>query len=114
MTDPTTHLAERIEAAIGLNVDCGGAEGVYRLRDLVMAEVQPVLDRLAEYESAICWETTCLSCSRMLDACREADERAEKAEAELAEALPKPTCICGGQGIAHLFAEQHDPIGETP
>lgn len=33
-----------IEAAIGLNVDCGGAEGVYRVRDAVLAAVLPHLE----------------------------------------------------------------------
>ncbi len=48
-------------------------------------DLRAVLAELLEYRNAITWETSCLSCSRMLDACRTADERAEKAEAELAE-----------------------------
>jgi hypothetical protein len=46
-------------------------------------DLRAVLAELLEYRNAITWETNCLSCSRMLDACRTADERAEKAEAEL-------------------------------
>lgn len=38
-------LATRVEAAIGLTQDCGGAEGVYRVRDAVMREVQVELAR---------------------------------------------------------------------
>lgn len=33
-----------IEAAIGLNVDCGGAQGVYRARDAVLEAVLPHLE----------------------------------------------------------------------
>lgn len=39
-----------------------------------------------DYENRITWETTCAGCARVLDACRAADERAEKAEAERDEA----------------------------
>lgn len=42
----TGDLRELVEAAIGLNVDCGGVEGVHRVRDAVMAVVQPELDQL--------------------------------------------------------------------
>lgn len=34
-------LKQDIECAIGLNVDCGGAEGVHRVRDAVLAAVLP-------------------------------------------------------------------------
>lgn len=33
-----------IECAIGLNQDCGGAEGVYALRDAVFAAVWPHME----------------------------------------------------------------------
>jgi hypothetical protein len=35
------------------------------------------------YEEAITWETSCLSCAPLLTTCRAAEERAERAEAEL-------------------------------
>lgn len=38
-------LATRVETTIGLMQNCGGADGVYALRDAVMAEVQPEIDR---------------------------------------------------------------------
>lgn len=34
-------LKEDIECAIGLNVDCGGTEGVHKVRDAVLAAVLP-------------------------------------------------------------------------
>ena len=37
-------LSAAVEAAIGLNVDCGGASGVYRVRDAVLEAIQPHLD----------------------------------------------------------------------
>jgi hypothetical protein len=37
-------LKDDIEVAIGLNVDCGGAEGVYKVRDAVLAAVLPHLE----------------------------------------------------------------------
>ncbi len=50
----TAPLATRVETHIGLNTNCGGTEGVYRLRDLIMGEVQPELDRLtAERDEAL-------------------------------------------------------------
>lgn len=33
-----------VECAIGLNVDCGGAAGVYRVRDAVLKAIAPHLD----------------------------------------------------------------------
>jgi hypothetical protein len=42
MTDQP--LADAIECAIGLNTDCGGTEGVHRVRDAVLAAVQPYVD----------------------------------------------------------------------
>ncbi|MCX5374174.1 hypothetical protein OG613_08095 [Streptomyces sp. NBC_00015] len=43
MSEPDwkTELRAAVEAAIGLNVDCGGAAGVYRVRDAVMEAIQP-------------------------------------------------------------------------
>ncbi|KOU30190.1 hypothetical protein ADK53_28645 [Streptomyces sp. WM6373] len=35
--DPRTEYVVAVEAAIGLNVDCGGIEGVHRVRDAVLA-----------------------------------------------------------------------------
>ncbi|KOV07491.1 hypothetical protein [Streptomyces sp. XY533] len=35
--DPRTEYVAAVEAAIGLNVDCGGREGVHRVRDAILA-----------------------------------------------------------------------------
>lgn len=55
----------------------GEAEAI---ADAVLAAVQP---ELADYRNRITWETTCGEHARLLDPCRAADERAEKAEAAL-------------------------------
>jgi hypothetical protein len=52
MTDQTRartpdEVSAAVECAIGLNVDCGGAEGVYRVRDAVLDAIRPELDALA-------------------------------------------------------------------
>ncbi len=56
------------------------------LRPLVAAEERERAERaearLAELENAVTWETSCLSCSRVLDASAAERERAERAEAE--------------------------------
>jgi hypothetical protein len=41
--------------------------------------------RIAEYENAITWDTTCLNCSQLLDRSIFDHERAERAEAALRE-----------------------------
>lgn len=48
-------LSDAVEAAIGLNVDCGGAEGVYRVRDAVMAAIERELVHVGWY----CWRGGC-------------------------------------------------------
>lgn len=54
MTDTAPHanqeqLRDRVECAIGLNVNCGGTAGVHKVRDAVLAVVQPELDRLRQH-----------------------------------------------------------------
>lgn len=49
---------------------------------LTVPELKERLERLGEYENAICWNTSCLACSRTLDASIRDHERAEQAEAE--------------------------------
>ncbi|GGU84398.1 hypothetical protein GCM10010275_19310 [Streptomyces litmocidini] len=57
----------------------------YAHADAVLAELKRELDAFAEYENTINWMTTCLSCARVLDSLIRETERAEWAEAELAE-----------------------------
>lgn len=88
MTDPTSirtpqELADAVECAIGLNVDCGGTEGVHQARDAVLDAIRPVWDRVAEYENTINWHTTCTSCARILDSSIRETKRAEQAEQRL-------------------------------
>ncbi|MEU1071885.1 MULTISPECIES: HIT domain-containing protein [unclassified Streptomyces] len=54
--------------------------------DAALDALRPELAALTEYENTINWETTCVSCARMLDASHRDHERAEQAEADLAEA----------------------------
>ncbi|MBD0743535.1 hypothetical protein [Streptomyces sp. CBMA152] len=51
--------------------------------DAVLTAIRPELTTLAEYESAINWATTCVSCARMLDASIRDHERAGTARAEV-------------------------------
>jgi hypothetical protein len=53
----------------------------------LFAAVQPELAELADYRNRLTWETTCGEHARLLDSCRAADERAERAETDLAAAL---------------------------
>jgi hypothetical protein len=55
------------------------------LADAVMAApaLRVRLDLLAEYENAITWNTSCLACSRTLDASIRDHDRAERAEAAI-------------------------------
>ena len=46
--------------------------------------------RLAELENAVTWGTSCLSCSRVLDEAMAERERAEHAEARLADPVHPP------------------------
>lgn len=46
-----------------------------------LAEAEQTRARLAEYENAVNWHTTCTSCARILDSCYAETVRAEKAEA---------------------------------
>lgn len=59
----------------------------YAHADAAIAAVQPELDRLADYENRITWETSCGACARVLDSSIKETERAEKAEAALREVL---------------------------
>jgi hypothetical protein len=52
----------------------------------VLAELKPELDRLADYENRITWDTTCGSCARILDSSIRETERADRAVTALARA----------------------------
>ena len=53
----------------------------YTHADVALAELQPELDALDEYEHTINWMTTCTGCARVLDSAYSETMRAEKAEA---------------------------------
>ncbi|MDP5310442.1 hypothetical protein [Streptomyces poriferorum] len=76
MTDPTPaqlhHLANRARDGVALPAE----------HDQLAAGITAMAARLAEYENAINWHTTCTSCARILDSAYAETVRAEQAEAE--------------------------------
>ncbi|WP_406123033.1 hypothetical protein OHQ89_12610 [Streptomyces canus] len=79
----------------------------YTHADVVLAELKPELDALAEYEHTINWMTTCTSCARILDSAYSETMRAETAEAALArvQALAAEHPVAVG---SHLLEEALD------
>jgi hypothetical protein len=51
--------------------------------DALLDEVERLRERVAKYEGAITWDTTCLNCSRLLDRCYQADAERDEARAEM-------------------------------
>lgn len=80
-------LRDRLAKAIRKGGPSEDIRPSYRTADVVLAEMRPEVERLAEYENAINWYTDCLNCSRLLDSAVAADERAGKAEQELQAAI---------------------------
>ena len=79
-------------------------------RDAEMADLKATIHG---YENALSWHTSCLSCSRILDAAASERERAEKAEAELAAALARLrelTGIDGGEGWPFEASDGPPPV----
>jgi hypothetical protein len=58
--------------------------GLIRQRDLAMTEAAKLREKLASYDSAISWATSCTACARTLDGSIADHDRAEAAEAKLA------------------------------
>lgn len=87
------------------------------LRELIArkdAELESLRATIADYENRITWNTSCGACARLLDSCRSADERAEKAEALMAE---RDAEIAGlrdprNDGAALIAAERRRQIAE--
>ncbi|TGZ14712.1 hypothetical protein DV517_61950 [Streptomyces sp. S816] len=77
----TDQLQQRIVAALAT---CQGETTWAAMATAVLAELQPELDRLADYENRITWETTCEFCARILDSSIRETERRERAEAAIA------------------------------
>lgn len=63
------------------------------------------------YEEGITWETSCLGCARLLTDLRAAEDRAEKAEAELRAMRPAATLhwIRSGHGATSTCARCGEP-----
>ncbi|MFG2532761.1 hypothetical protein [Streptomyces sp. NPDC048516] len=74
----TDDLRQRIADAF---YDTYGQQNRDRSRAIAeasLAAVQPELDELLHYRNAIVWETSCLSCSRILDNARAREEELER------------------------------------
>ena len=76
---PVAAALDRAEAV----VLCPGClhDGVL---ELTLERAEAAEAKLLEYENAITWHTSCLSCSAFLDRANAERERAERAEARLA------------------------------
>lgn len=68
--------------------------------DRLSQENDRLAARVAEYENAITWDTSCLACSATLDSSIKEHERAEKAEAAIERARSH---------VARLRSWYHDP-----
>lgn len=67
----------------------------------LLAEVERLRERVAQYEGAITWDTTCLNCSSLLDRCYATDaERDASRTAHAALVADLGTEIEWWQGIA--------------
>jgi hypothetical protein len=60
--------------------------------------------KLAEFENAIGWSTSCLSCSRVLDSAYTETMRREKAEAKLAAIAAYVEARKGDAGLSWMHA----------
>lgn len=95
MKDPSLlsrfHPAERERAALFFR---GARANTIRLCERIR-ELEASLTRETaarkSYEEGIAWETSCLHCASTLTSCREAEERAEAAEAIIAGRTVAPT-----------------------
>jgi hypothetical protein len=75
--EPRDEYAAAVEAAIGLNVDCGGSDGVHRVRDAVLAVRDLELEQAQASRER--WRQEVLELAGQDKAARERAERAEAA-----------------------------------
>jgi hypothetical protein len=83
--------------------------------DAEQADGDEAHTRLADYENRITWETTCGEHARLLDSCRAADERAEKAEQRAAAAEAGRVAADNViRAVCDVFGGPHkDPVVEA-
>ncbi|GAA0969911.1 hypothetical protein GCM10009555_017880 [Acrocarpospora macrocephala] len=100
-------IAEAHGVTVGwlLGDDRVAPTSVYRRQRDEQAETEQLRAKVAAYESAICWETTCTGCARLLGQCRAAEERAERAEAE------RDQLRAAVQSAAGAYVEAHGTCG---
>ncbi|MDT0608820.1 hypothetical protein [Streptomyces lancefieldiae] len=83
--------------------------------DAVLVAIKPELDAYLRYESTITWMTTCTSCATVLDNTAQDTERADRAEAALAEArrIHHETCpLARGNVDAGFTCSMCEALGE--
>lgn len=91
MTDSTTtirtaeQISAAVECAIGLNINCGGATGVHRVRDAVLVAIEPELTALAALRKVA--RGYCPECGRGDAAPTVADWEQQKLRADQVEEL---------------------------
>jgi len=113
---PQHEVSAAIECAIGLNVDCGGAEGVYRVRDAVLDAIRPEMEMLAALRQVA--RGYCPACGRGDAAPTVTDweqqkQRADQAEAaaERVRALHRPAECANARCKAKQWCIGCDPDG---
>lgn len=126
MTDPIRHpaLTEAIESAIGLNVDCGGTQGVHRVRDAVLDAIQPELDALAALRQVA--RGYCPECGRgdagpTTDDWEQQRQRADHLAATLREVLdhfvykghPGEACLSSGWVRVQTVEQWRNALDQT-
>ncbi|MDX5569531.1 hypothetical protein PYK79_48430 [Streptomyces sp. ID05-04B] len=100
-------ISAAVECAIGLNVDCGGAEGVYRVRDAVLDAIRPELDALAELREVA--RGYCPACGRgdaapTVEDWEREKQRADEAEGRLAHL--QASSEAAGRFLTRTFDER--------
>jgi hypothetical protein len=106
MTDQP--LANAVECAIGLNVDCGGTQGVHRVRDAVLAALEEHLD-IGEAEA---W---CKTCRRVWDGKQHRCEGTAEAALARIEALAEEYPVGIDTALIHeALAHAEQPARTTP
>ncbi|WP_114906810.1 hypothetical protein [Ornithinimicrobium murale] len=93
-------IEREAEAAALRKVEsCAVASG-WPDEDELRAEIRRLRETIAEHESSITWDTTCLNCASLLDQNYADFVRAERAEATLAD-------------LEAVVRAQHTPVTET-
>ena len=80
----------------------GDAEFIEHARE----DVPWLIERIGELNGAICWDTTCLNCSSLLDSNYDQYMRAEKAETEVARLTAERDSLAAQVARVESLAEE--------